>query len=130
MNTVVVSGNVATAPELTFHGSGQRCRLRFRLGDRRSYTDATGAWRDETSFHNIVAWGTLASNAAESLTVGDLIMVVGHMMVSDYIGRDSEKSTWHEIVATNMGPSLLFATAVPIRNLKSQKDSDATTDRR
>ena len=65
-NTVTLVGNVTRDPELRYT-SGGRGVASFGLAVNRRY-QSNGEWQEQTSFFNVVAWGTLGENAAASLT--------------------------------------------------------------
>jgi single-strand DNA-binding protein len=121
MNNLTVEGTIATPPSLTYHGSDQTPRVTFRLADRHSFPNGAGGWSDETSFHNIVLWRQLAINTASSLSLGDMVIVVGRLKTREYVSKDSDKAVWIEIEASSIGASLRFAVAVPIRNKLEEK---------
>ena len=69
-NTVSVVGNLTREPELRFTPSGQATAT-FGIAVNRSWTDRQSQERREsTSFFDVVCWGSLAENAATSLTRG------------------------------------------------------------
>ena len=48
-------------------------------------------WQEQTSFFNVVAWGTLGENAAASLTKGTRIIVTGRLEQRSYETKEGEK---------------------------------------
>ena len=67
-NTVSIVGNLTREPELRFTPSGQATAT-FGIAVNRTWTDRQSQERREsTSFFDVVCWGTLAENAATSLT--------------------------------------------------------------
>jgi len=69
-NTVSIVGNLTREPELRFTPSGQATAT-FGMAVNRTWTDRQSQERREsTSFFDVVCWGTLAENAATSLTRG------------------------------------------------------------
>jgi single-strand DNA-binding protein len=111
-NTITISGNVTAAPELRFTPSGTAV-ANFTVADTPRYQDETaGEWKDgEALFQRVVAWGSLAENAAETLTKGSRVMVTGRLMQKSFDGKDGEKRSYTEIRAEDIGPSLRYATA-------------------
>ena len=71
-NTVTVVGNVPR-PELRYT-TGGRGVASFGLAVNRRY-QVNGEWQEQTSFFNVVAWGTLGENAAASVTKGTRVVV-------------------------------------------------------
>lgn len=117
-----ITGNVTRPVDLKY---GQSGRPRAVLGvavNRRFQRQGEQEWTEETSFFNVIAWGSLAENVAESLHKGDRVVVVGRLEQRSYTPEGSdEKRSVVEIVADEVSVSLRFATAAPVRN--ERKDS-------
>lgn len=86
---------------MTFHGRvGTKVELReggvpwvlFRVASTPSYFDqATRTWRDlETIWISVKAWRSLAQNAADSLEVGDPIVVIGKVRTEKWTTQDGQ----------------------------------------
>lgn len=87
---------------LTFHGhvdTGVELRegaavpwVLFRVASTpRQYDQATRTWRDlETTWMSVKAWRVLAQNAAESLTIGDPVVVIGKLRTESWTSKDGE----------------------------------------
>jgi single-strand DNA-binding protein len=108
-NTVTLVGNLTRDPELRFT-TGGRGVASFGLAVSRRY-QVNNEWQEQTSFFNVVAWGTLGENAAASLTKGTRIMVTGRLEQRQYETQDGEKRSVVEVVADELGPSLRWARA-------------------
>ena len=108
-NTVTLVGNLTRDPELRFT-SGGRGVAQFGLAVNRRYQQ-NGEWQDQTSYFNIVAWGTLGENAAATLTKGMRVIVSGRLEQREYQTREGDKRTAIEVNADEIGPSLRWATA-------------------
>lgn len=108
-NTVTLVGNLTRDPELRFT-TGGRGVAQFGLAVNRRYQQ-NGEWQDQTSYFNIVAWGTLGENVAATLTKGMRVIVSGRLEQREYQTREGDKRTAIEINADEIGPSLRWATA-------------------
>ena len=108
-NTVTLVGNLTRDPELRFTAGG-RGVASFGMAVNRRY-QVNGEWQEQTSFFNVIAWGTLGENAAASLTKGTRIIVTGRLEQREYETKDGEKRNVVEIVADELGPSLRWAHA-------------------
>jgi single-strand DNA-binding protein len=108
-NTVTLVGNLTRDPELRYTNGGQAVAS-FGLACNRRYQQ-NGEWKEQTSFFNIVAWGQLGENAAQSLSKGARIIVSGRLDQRSYETREGESKSSVEIVADEIGPSLRWATA-------------------
>ena len=76
-NTVTLVGNLTRDPELRYT-TGGRGVASFGIAVNRRY-QVNGEWQEQTSFFNVVAWGTLGENAAASLTKGTRVIVTGRL---------------------------------------------------
>jgi len=108
-NTVTLVGNLTRDPELRFTQGG-RAVATFGIAVNRRY-QVNGEWQEQTSFFNVVAWGTLGENAAASLTKGARIIVSGRLEQREYQTQQGEKRTVIEVNADEVAPSLRYATA-------------------
>jgi single-strand DNA-binding protein len=109
-NAVTIVGNLTREPELRFTNGG-RAVASFGVACSRRY-QVNGEWQEQTSFFNVVAWGQLGENAAQSLTKGSRIIVSGRLEQRQYEAKDGGgQRSIVEIVADELGPSLRWATA-------------------
>lgn len=108
-NTITLVGNLTRDPELRYT-SGGRGVASFGLAVNRRY-QVNNEWQEQTSFFNVVAWGTLGENAAASLNKGNRIVVYGRLEQRSWETQDGEKRSVVEVVADEIGPSLRWAQA-------------------
>jgi single-strand DNA-binding protein len=122
-NTVSVVGNLTREPELRFTPSGQATAT-FGIAVNRSWTDRQSQERREsTSFFDVVCWGTLAENAATSLTRGTRVVVTGRLDQRSWETQDGDKRSKVEITAEEIAPSLRWATVHVTRNERRTPES-------
>ena len=70
-----------------------------------------GAWvKGPATWHTVKAWNRLALNLAESLTVGDPVLVHGRLVV-DVWEREGKSVTSLQVVASSVGHDLTMGTA-------------------
>jgi single-strand DNA-binding protein len=108
-NTVTLVGNVTRDPELRYT-SGGRGVASFGLAVNRRY-QSNGEWQEQTSFFDVVAWGTLGENAAASLHKGTRAVVYGRLEQRSWDTEDGSKRSKVEVIADEIGPSLRWAQA-------------------
>jgi single-strand DNA-binding protein len=108
-NSVTLVGNLTKDPELRFT-TGGRGVASFGLAVSRRY-QVNNEWQEQTSFFNVVAWGTLGENAAASLGKGTRVVVTGRLEQRQYETKEGEKRSVVEINADEIGPSLRWARA-------------------
>lgn len=111
-NSVTVVGNLTDDPELRFTAQGAAV-ANFRMAVSKRIRDPqTNEWKDgDTSFFRVNVWRQLAENVAESLTRGTRVVVTGTLKMRQWETQEGEKRSVVEIEATDVGPSLKFATA-------------------
>ena len=122
-NSVTIVGNLTRDPELRFTKSG-RGLANFGLAVNRRY-QVNGEWQEQTSFFNVVAWGTLGENAAASLNKGARVVVSGRLEQRSYETQEGEKRNVFEVIADDLGPSLRWAQAQVERTSRSDSSSGA-----
>ena len=71
---------------------------------------------DEVSFFNVVCFRQLAENVAESLHKGARVVVYGTLQQRRWDSADGEQRAVVEIIAEDVAPSLLWATAEVHKN--------------
>jgi single-strand DNA-binding protein len=113
-NTVTLVGNVTRDPELRYT-TGGRGVASFGMAVNRRY-QVNGEWQEQTSFFNVVAWGTLGENAAACVTKGTRLVVFGRLEQRSWETQDGDKRSKIEIVADDVAPSLRWATAAITKN--------------
>ena len=101
INKVILVGNLGKDPELSYLPSGQSV-AKFSLATSRSYKDKSGEMKEETEWHNIVAWGKLGEICAQYLTKGRQAYVEGRIQSRTWEGRDGQKRTSVDIVASDV----------------------------
>lgn len=108
-----VVGNLTADPELRYTSTGT-AYCKFTVAGTPSHFDKTlGKFVDgETLFMRCTAWRALAEHLAESMTIGQRLIVSGRLEQNNWVDDDGNK---HSLIVLNVdeaGPSLLFATAV------------------
>jgi single-strand DNA-binding protein len=66
----------------------------------------------------VVVWRDQAEHAAESLSKGSRV-VVGRLQQRTWTAEDGSARSVVEVVAEELGPSLRWATATPVRAARS-----------
>jgi single-strand DNA-binding protein len=98
---VSFSGNVTDDPELRHTESGI-ARARFRVA-------VSGRREQEASFFTVVVWRDQAEHAAESLSKGSRVVVVGRLQQRSWTAEDGNARSVVEVVAEELGPCLTGA---------------------
>ena len=109
--SVSFAGNLTDDPELR-HTEGGIARAIFRVA-------VSGRREQEASFFTVVAWRDQAEHAAQSLSRGSRVVVVGRLQQRSWTAEDGSARSVVEVVADELGPSLRWATAAPARITKN-----------
>lgn len=110
-NTVTLVGNITHDPELRFTNTGQATASFGLAVNRRWQNRQTQEWEEAVSFFDVVCWGGLAENVAQSLTKGTRVVVAGRLDQRSWETDAGEKRSKVEVVADEVAPSLRWATA-------------------
>lgn len=111
----IIIGNLTADPELRFTQSGTAvATLRVASQDRKRDGDK---WVDgDTTYMTVTVWRKAAENAAESLTKGSRVVVIGRIRQREYETREKEKRTVLEVEADEIGLSLFYDPATSQRS--------------
>jgi single-strand DNA-binding protein len=79
----------------------------------------SGRGEQEASFFIVVVWRDQAEHAAESLSEGSRVMVIGRLQQRAWTAEDGSARSVVEVVAEELGPSLRWATATTTKATRS-----------
>ena len=110
--SVSFAGNLTDDPEVRYTEGGI-ARARFRV--------AVSARKDqEASFFTVTVWRDQAEHAAESLSKGSRVVVMGRLQQRAWTAEDGSARSTVEVVAEELGPSLRWATMTTTRATHDQ----------
>ena len=109
--SVSFAGNLTDDPQVRYTEGGI-ARAIFRVA-------VSGRREQEASFFTVVAWRDQAEHAAESLSKGSRVVVVGRLQHRSWTAEDGSARSTVEVVAEELGPSLRWATATTTRATRS-----------
>jgi single-strand DNA-binding protein len=113
--SVSFAGNLTDQPEVRYTDSGI-ARAMFRVA-------VSGRREQEASFFTVVVWRDQAEHAAESLSKGSRVVVLGRLQQQAWTAEDGSARSAVQVVADELGPSLRWATATTTRTTRSQSQS-------
>ena len=107
LNKAFVLGNVTRDPETRALPNGQAV-ANFSIATNRFYTNKNGEKKQQTEFHNIVAFGKLAETSDRYLTKGSLALIEGRLQTRSWQDNSGNKHYRTEIIAERLqlGPRL------------------------
>ena len=114
-NEVTLVGNITKEPELRFTASGQAVTNFSLAVNRRWKAKDSNEWSESTSYFEVVCWGTLAENVADSLTKGSRVIVNGRLQQETW-EVDGQKRHAVKVIADEVGPSLRWDTATVVKS--------------
>jgi single-strand DNA-binding protein len=109
--SVSFAGNITDDPELR-HTEAGIARAMFRVA-------VSGRREQAASFFTVVVWRDQAEHAAESLSKGSRVVVMGRLQQRSWTAEDGSARSVVEVMADELGPSLRWATATTSRVTKS-----------
>jgi single-strand DNA-binding protein len=101
VNKVILVGNLGKDPETSYTPSGQSV-TKFTMATSRSYKDKSGELKEETEWHNIVAWGRTGEICQQYLTKGNQAYVEGRIQSRTWEDKEGKKRYNTDIVADNI----------------------------
>ncbi|MEV0292584.1 single-stranded DNA-binding protein [Nocardia sp. NPDC050710] len=114
--TLTVIGNLTADPELRFTPNGAAV-VNFTVASTpRVFDRQANQWKDGPAlFMRCTMWRDAAENVNESLTRGARVIVTGKLQQRSYEDRQGQKRIVVELVADEVGVSLKYAVAKPIK---------------
>jgi single-strand DNA-binding protein len=109
--SVSFAGNLTVDPEVC-STEGGIARAVFRVA-------VSGRREQEASYFTVIVWRDQAEHAAQSLSKGSRVVVVGRLQQRSWTAEDGSTRSVVEVVAEELGPSLRWATATTTRATRS-----------
>lgn len=110
---VVVVGSI-TEPTLRFTPQGKPIAS-FSVASTPRKKDGEGYKDGETTWFRVSVFDQMAENVAESFAKGDRVIVQGRFETRSYQTDAGETRSGLELVADEVGPTLRWATAKPVK---------------
>ena len=101
LNKVFLVGNLTRDPEMRYTTKGNEA-CSFGLTTNHVWKDATGQLKEDTQFHNIVAWNELGRKCSQYLKKGRKILVEGRLATHSWTDEVGTTHTKTEIVMEDM----------------------------
>lgn len=95
-NKVNLIGRLGSKAEVQNVGAGFSL-VKLALATSESYKDKSGEWKDNTQWHNLVAWGKVAENMAKTTDKGTEVVIEGRLVNKTYESKSGEKRYTTEI---------------------------------
>ena len=106
LNKVLLIGNVGNDPEIRYLDSqgpqGNAKVASFRLATTERYRDRNGETRENTEWHNIVAWRNSADLVEKFVHKGSQIFIEGRLRTRQWTDQAGAKRSTTEVQADNI----------------------------
>ena len=116
-NEVKLLGNLGKDPEIRTTTTGKKY-ARFSFATPNNYKNAKGDWINETDWHNMVAWGQIASNVEKSLKKGNMVVITGRIKNRTYEDKNGQTRHISEIIIND------FDRLIAKKTTSASQDSD------
>ena len=104
LNKVILIGRLGRNPEVTSFENGNK-KVTTTLATSERYRDRDQNWVEQTDWHNIVAWNTLANDIADgrrNYSKGDMMYVEGKLRTRQYTDQQGATRYVTEVIADKM----------------------------
>lgn len=100
VNKVILIGHLGKDPEVR-HLDGNISVASFPLATSETYNNKEGKRIEQTEWHNIVMWRSLADVAAKYLHKGKLVYIEGKLRTRSFEDKEGHRKYSTEVVAEN-----------------------------
>jgi len=101
VNKAIILGNLTRDPEMRYTPSGNAVTS-FAVATNRQWSTDDGSTKEDTEFHNIVAWNKLAELCSQLLKKGTKVYIEGRLQTRSWDDAKGLKHYKTEIVADDM----------------------------
>ncbi len=97
INKVILVGNLGKDPEIKYL-EGNIARVNFTMATSEYHKDKSGNKVEQTEWHNVVVWRSMAESAEKLLKKGMQIYLEGKLQTRQWVDKDGAKKNITEIV--------------------------------
>lgn len=101
LNKVMLIGRLTADPQTRILPTSGQKVTSFSLATNRKWKSNTGEKKEETQFHNIIAWTKLGEICAQYMKKGMRVYIEGSLRNRSWTGTDGQKKYRTEIFAEN-----------------------------
>jgi single-strand DNA-binding protein len=99
INQVMIAGRLTRDPELRFTQKQQGVVSLSVAVNRRFQDQASGEWKDDTTFVAVTVWGPAAERCKEKMKKGSPVLVEGRLTASEYTDKTGQKRKEMKVTA-------------------------------
>ncbi len=89
LNKVELTG-YAGNPEVLTMKNGNKL-FKFSLATHENNKKPDGEWDNNTTWHNVIMWSELANKAEQEIKKGNIVHIIGKIIVNSYNNKDGQK---------------------------------------
>ncbi len=124
LNKVMIIGRLTRDPEVRTTPSGANV-VSFSVATSFNWTDQAGQKKEQTEFHNVVAWRKLADIVGQYLKKGSQVYLEGRLQTTSWDDKTSGQKRYRtEIVVDNMimlgRPGAGSGSSAPAQSMPNQ----------
>ncbi|MVU77426.1 single-stranded DNA-binding protein [Nocardia sp. ET3-3] len=127
--TLTIIGNLTADPTIRFMNDTGDAVVNFTVASTpRVFDSKSKQWKDGAPvFMRCTQWREPGQNVADSLIKGSRVVVVGKLQQREYTDREGIKRQVMEVVADEVGVSLKYAVAKPVRSKSRSSNGRPST---
>ncbi|MFA7116352.1 MAG: single-stranded DNA-binding protein [Bacteroidales bacterium] len=100
VNKIELRGYVGRDPQINEIADAKV--VRFSIATNETFKDKTGKLKEETTWHNIVAWNGKGMLDFQKIKKGSFIGVLGRVRESRYQTEAGEEKFYHDVLANRI----------------------------
>lgn len=129
-NSITLVGNITDAPSLRFLDNGSSIANFTVAHTERVFDKTSNEWKDGDSVYvRCGVWKSAgAENVAESLSKGSRVIVTGKLRQNNWVTDNGEKRSTLNMEVEEIGASLRFAVAKPVKANRAAQSATASPD--
>ena len=101
VNKAEITGYIGMDPKITTFDDGRQV-LRLSVATDENYKDRNGEWKQETTWHTIVAWSGKEMPNFSEIKKGQCVSAQGKIKNKSIEGRDGQVKYYYEILAFSL----------------------------
>lgn len=126
LNKAIIYGNLTRDPEVKALPSGQQVAS-FGVATNRTWKDKDGSKKEQTEFHNCVAFGRTAEVIGQYMHKGKPIYIEGRIQTRSWEGKEDGKKQYRTEVVVE---TFQFGPTAPGTSRTEREDRGEDTDGR
>jgi single-strand DNA-binding protein len=123
VNKVILIGNLGKDPEIKYL-EGNIAKANFSLATSEWHKDKQGNKVEQTEWHHIVLWRSMAESAEKMLKKGTQVYIEGKLQTRQWVDKDNIKRNITEIV----GESFLVLQKKETTNTSTPSSENIDSD--